>query len=165
MPIRPATADDVAAITAIYGHHVLNGTGTFEEVPPTPADMAERLAKVLDAGAPWLVSEDDSGIMGFAYAAQFRDRSAYRYAAEDSIYIRPDKIGQGAGAALLESLIDAARAFGFRELLAVIGDSENHGSIGLHRRFGFTDAGVLRNIGYKFDRWLDVVFMQLSIGN
>ncbi|NIJ08125.1 phosphinothricin acetyltransferase [Sphingomonas vulcanisoli] len=165
MPIRPATPDDAPAITAIYAHHVLTGTGTFEEIPPTQADMAARLAKVLDARAPWLVSEDETGVTGFAYAAQFRDRSAYRYTAEDSIYIRPDRTGQGLGAALLDALIEASRAFGFREILAVIGDSDNAGSIGVHRRFGFTDAGVIRNVGYKFDRWLDVVFLQLSIGD
>ena len=127
MNIRPATPADIPAITAIYAHHVLTGTGTFEETPPSEADMTARLDKVLDAGAPWLVSEDDSGITGFAYAAQFRDRSAYRYTAEDSIYIRPDRQGQGVGAALLAALIQASRAFGFREILAVIGDSDNAG--------------------------------------
>ncbi|WP_174273169.1 GNAT family N-acetyltransferase [Sphingomonas bacterium] len=165
MQIRPATPADVTAITAIYAHHVLHGTGTFEEVPPPPEDMAARLAKVVAAGAPWLIAEDDGGALGFAYAAQFRDRSAYRFTAEDSVYIRHDAIGRGVGTALLDALIEASRAFGYRELLAVIGDSENHGSIALHRRFGFVDAGIIRNVGYKFDRWLDVVFLQLTLSD
>lgn len=165
MPIRPATLADAPAITAIYAHHTLHGTGTFDEVPPSEAEMAAKLGKLLEAGAPWLVSEDGGAVTGFAYAAQFRDRSAYRYTAEDSIYIHPNHQGKGLGSALLEALIEASRAYGFREILAVIGDSANTGSIRVHRRFGFQDAGVIRNVGFKFGRWLDVVFMQLSLAD
>jgi L-amino acid N-acyltransferase YncA len=163
MQIRPATPDDIAAIAALYGHHVRHGTGTFEEVPPSADDMAGRLARVLDAGWPWLVAEADGAMLGYAYAAQFRDRSAYRFACEDSIYLAPEAAGKGLGTSLLAALIEAATRCGFTTILAVIGDSANAGSIALHRKFGFTEVGTMARVGYKFERWLDVVILQRDL--
>jgi len=162
--IRTAAPVDVAAITAIYGHHVLHGTGTFEEEPPSLAEMADRLAKVQARGWPWLVAERDGAVIGYAYAAQFRDRAAYRFAAEDSVYIHPEHMGAGIGRALLDALMVASAAAGFQRMFAVIGDSANLGSIRLHERTGFTHAGQLDAAGFKFGRYLDVVFMQRTIG-
>ncbi len=164
MLIRDAIAADLPAITAIYAHHVLHGTGTFEEVPPTEQEMAARLAKVQGAGWAWLVGEEAGEVLGYAYYAQLRDRSAYRFSAEDSIYVRNDVRGQGLGKALVAALLPRAEANGFRQMFAVIGDSENTGSIGLHISLGFRQAGVLRAAGLKFGRWLDVVQMQKQIG-
>ncbi len=164
MLIRDATLADVPAITAIYAHHVAVGTGTFEEQPPTEAEVATRVARVQDAGWAWLVAELDGTVMGYAYFNQFRDRSAYRFAAEDSIYVRDDVRGQGVGKALVEALLQRATDCGFRQIFAVIGDSENVGSIGLHVSLGFRQAGVLKAAGLKFGRWVDVVFMQRSLG-
>lgn len=164
MLIRDAKPADVPAITAIYAHHVAVGTGTFEEQPPTEAEMAARVAKVQGAGWAWLVAELDGTVMGYAYFNQFRDRSAYRFAAEDSIYVRDDVRGQGVGKALVEALLARATDCGFRQIFAVIGDSENVGSIGLHVSLGFRQAGVLKAAGLKFGRWVDVVFMQRALG-
>lgn len=165
MDIRDARPDDVEAITDIYAHHVLHGTGTFEEVPPSAEEMANRIAEVQRQGWAWLVAEDEGGrILGYAYFAQFRPRSAYRYAAEDSVYVRDDVRGQGVGKALVAALLQRAAAAGFRQMFAVIGDSENAGSIGLHASLGFRQVGVLKAAGVKFGRWLDVVFMQRAIG-
>jgi L-amino acid N-acyltransferase YncA len=162
--IRPATPDDASAIQAIYAHHVLTGTGTFEIDPPDTPDIAARMAKVAARGWPWLVSVDASGaINGYAYAGPFRERAAYDATVEDSIYIAPDAIGLGLGKAMLNALIDACRAAGAQEMLAVIGDSDNHPSIGLHRALGFKDAGVLRRVGVKFGRALDVVILQKQL--
>jgi len=161
--VRAARPDDVPALTAIYAHHVLNGTGTFEEEPPGAPEMAARLARVTDGGRPWLVAEDTGNILGYAYAAQFRDRSAYRHAGETSVYVAPDHLGRGVGSLLLGTLIDTAAASGFRQLIAVIGDSGNEASIALHRRFGFTQVGLLSAVGLKFGRALDVVFMQRAV--
>ncbi len=164
MLIRDAKPADVPAITAIYAHHVAVGTGTFEETPPAEAEMAARIAKVQGAGWAWLVAELDGSVIGYAYFNQFRDRSAYRFAAEDSIYIRDDVRGQGVGKALVEALLARATDCGFRQMFAVIGDSENVGSIGLHVSLGFRQAGVLKAAGLKFGRWVDVVFMQRALG-
>jgi phosphinothricin acetyltransferase len=165
MQIRDARDADVPAIAAIYAHHVLHGTGTFEEVPPTTEEMAERLAAVRARGFAWLVAEAEDGtILGYAYFTQFRDRSAYRHTAEDAIYVRDDVRGQGVGKALVAALLDRATAAGFRQMLAVIGDSENTGSIGLHISLGFRQAGVMKSVGAKFGRWVDVVIMQASLG-
>jgi phosphinothricin acetyltransferase len=166
MPIRDALPADVPAITAIYAHHVLHGAGTFEEAPPDQAEMAARVARVQDRGWPWLVAEGEGGegIVGFAYYAQFRDRSAYRFTAENSVYVRDDVRGMGVGKGLVAALLDRAAAGGFRQMLAVIGDSDNVGSIGLHLSLGFRQVGVLKSAGVKFGRWLDVVFMQRAIG-
>jgi len=165
MLIRDAKADDIPQIAAIYAHHVLHGTGTFEEEPPPEAEMAQRLAKVQGQGWAWLVAEaDDGSLLGYAYFAQFRDRSAYRHTAENAIYVRDNVRGQGVGKALVQVLLERAEAAGFRQMLAVIGDSENTGSIGLHISLGFRQAGVLKSVGVKFGRWIDVVMMQRMLG-
>jgi phosphinothricin acetyltransferase len=165
MLIRDASPTDVPALAAIYAHHVLYGTGTFEEEPPTEAEMAQRLENVLARGWAWLVAEaPDATVLGYAYYSQFRDRSGYRHCAEDAIYVRDDVRGQGVGKALVQALLDRAEAAGFRQMLAVIGDSENVGSIGLHVSLGFRQAGVLKSSGLKFGRWVDVVLMQKSLG-
>ena len=163
MLIRTAIAADVPAIAAIYGHHVLHGLGTFEEVPPTEADMAARLAAVQAKALPYLVAEKDGAVLGFAYAAPFRARSAYRFTAEDSVYIAPDAIGQGVGRALLSAVIGACEALGVRQLTAVIGDTGNAASIGLHEALGFERTGSSRSVGYKHGRWVDIVFMQKAL--
>ena len=161
--IRPASPADAEAIAAIYGHHVLWGTGTFEETPPPVAEMTDRLDKVQARGWPWLVAEQDGQMLGYAYAAQFRDRAAYRFAAEDSIYIHPDHMGLGVGRALLDALMTASKESGFERMFAVIGDSDNAGSIRLHLAGGFTHCGQLDKAGFKFGRYLDVVFMQREL--
>lgn len=165
MELREATTADIPAITAIYAHHVRHGTGTFEEEPPGEADMAARIAKVQRAGCAWLVAVDEGGqVLGYGYYAPFRERSAYRFTAEDSIYVRDDIRGQGVGKALVAALLDHAEARGIRQMIAVIGDSENIGSIGLHLSLGFRKIGVLKAVGMKFGRWVDVVQMQKSLG-
>lgn len=164
MNIRDAEARDLPAITAIYAHHVLHGTGTFEEEPPTEAEMAARVRKVQEAGCAWIVAENEGEIVGYGYYARFRDRSAYRFTAEDSIYVRNDVRGMGVGKALVQTLLDRATARGFRQMIAVIGDSDNVGSIGLHASLGFRNVGVMKAVGMKFDQWLDVVTMQRTLG-
>ena len=162
--IRPSRDEDMAAITAIYCHHVLHGTGTFEIDPPTQADMRNRRADVLAKGLPYLVAEEDGQVLGFAYCNWFKPRPAYRFSAEDSIYVAAGMQGRGLGHALLTQLCLQAEQAGVRKMLAVIGDSANAGSIGVHRSLGFTPAGVLRSCGWKFDRWLDVVLMEKALG-
>ncbi|MDB5383888.1 MAG: family acetyltransferase [Rhodospirillales bacterium] len=165
MIIRPTELADIPAITAIYAHHVLHGTGTFEEEPPGEAEIAARVAKVTAAGAAWRTAlADDGTIAGYGYYAPFRERSAYRYTVEDSIYIRDDVRGQGVGKALVAELLEHATAAGRRQMMAVIGDSENTGSIGLHLSLGFRQIGVQRAVGIKFGRWLDVILMQKALG-
>lgn len=164
MQIRSATPDDLPDIQAIYAHHVLTGTGTFEEVPPSVEEMTARHAQVVGAGWPWLVAADASGVLGFGYYTQLRERSAYRFAAEDSIYVRDDVRGQGVGKALVAALLAHAERAGFRQMFAIIGDAENAGSIGLHAALGFRMAGTWRACGVKFGRWLDVIHMQRAIG-
>jgi L-amino acid N-acyltransferase YncA len=162
--LRPAIPADAPAIQGIYAQHVLHGTGTFEIDPPDLADIQARMAKVAARGWPWLVSLDDAGIVnGYAYAGPFRERAAYNGTVEDSIYIAPEAIGLGLGRALLIALIDACTQAGAKEMLAVIGDSDNHASIGLHKALGFEDAGLLRGVGVKFGRTLDVVILQKSL--
>lgn len=162
--IRPATPADAAAIAAIYAPQVLAGTASFETEAPDAAEMAARLARVQAKGWPWLVWDVDGDLLGYAYASQFRDRAAYRATCENSIYVAADAARQGVGRALLAALCDAARAAGFREMIAVIGDgSGNHASVGLHRACGFAEAGKLTNVGQKFGRLLDVVYMQRSL--
>jgi len=170
MLIRDAVPADVPAITEIYAHHVLHGTGTFEEEPPDEAEMAARFTTGTGQGWAWLVAEGEGlpgeapGIAGYAYYAQFRNRSAYRFAAENSVYVRDDVRGMGVGKQLVAALLKRAEAAGFRQMFAVIGDSDNVGSIGLHLSLGFQRAGVLKSAGIKFGRWIDVVFMQRAIG-
>lgn len=163
MIIRDATCDDAAALAAIYGHHVLHGFGTFEEVPPSAEEMDSRRAAVAARGLPYLVAEAEGRILGFAYAAPFRPRAAYRYTVEDSVYIAPDAIGRGVGRSVLAAVITACEAAGLRQIVAVIGDSGNAASIGLHRALGFVDAGVGRGFGFKHGRWVDIVWMQKAI--
>lgn len=163
MIVRPATLDDTFAIAAIYGHHVVHGAGTFEEAPPSPGDFAARMKAVLDAGFPWLVVEEDGRIVAYAYAGPYHRRSAYRYTAEDSVYVADEERGKGYGRAALAAVIDACEAMGLRQLVAVIGDSQNEGSIALHRALGFSFCGTLPAVGYKAGKWLDVVFMQLPL--
>ena len=162
--IRPSRDEDVEAITAIYAHHVLHGTGTFETEPPDAADMAGRRADVLSKNLPYLVAERDGELLGFAYCNWFKPRPAYRYSAEDSIYLAEGARGQGLGAQLLAALSQAAEAAGVRKLIAVIGDSANAGSIGVHRAQGFTHVGVLKDCGWKFGEWRDVVLMEKVLG-
>ena len=162
---RASRDDDVAAITAIYAHHVLHGTGTFETTPPTEADMAGRRADVLGKGLPYLVAEEGGQVVGFAYCNWFKPRPAYRFSAEDSIYMATGAAGKGHGRALLQALADQAQAAGVRKLIAVIGDSANAGSVGVHRALGFSQVGVLRSCGWKFGRWLDVVLMEKFLGD
>ena len=164
MHLRDAAPGDHPAITAIYAHHVLRGTGTFEEDPPDEAEMACRIAAVQEKGWPWLVAEEGGHVLGFAYLAQYRPRSAYRYACEDSVYVRNDIRGQGVGKALVKALLERATEAGFRQMFALIGDSDNVGSIGLHVSLGFRQAGVMKSAGLKFGRWVDLVFMQRGIG-
>jgi phosphinothricin acetyltransferase len=164
MHIRPSTDTDIAAITAIYQHHVLDGTGTFEITPPSLEDMAVRRADVLSKGLPYLVLEDTGEVLGFAYCNWFKPRPAYRFSAEDSIYLAPAAKGKGAGKTLLAELVAQAERAGVRKLIAVIGDSANLGSIGVHRSVGFSHVGVLAACGWKFERWLDVVLMECTLG-
>ena len=164
LTIRPSRDDDVAAIAAIYAHHVRNGTGTFETEPPSADDMATRRADVLSKQLPYLVAERDGQILGFAYCNWFKPRPAYRFSAEDSIYLADAARGQGVGSQLLAVLSQAAEDAGVRKLIAVIGDSANAGSIGVHRAQGFAHVGVLKDCGWKFGQWRDVVLMEKSLG-
>lgn len=162
--IRPSAPADVARITEIYAWHVLNREASFEEVPPDAAETARRRAAVLAMGLPHLVAEIDGAVVGYAYAGLYRARSAYRFTAEDSIYLDPSVARGGIGRALLSRLIEACEAAGMRRMIAVIGDSDNVGSIGLHRALGFAPVGVMRGTGWKHRRWVDTVFMELPLG-
>ena len=164
MKLREATAEDGAALAAIYGHHVLTGLGTFEEVPPGAEEMSSRRAAVQARGLPYLVAlgEGDE-ILGFAYAGPFRLRAAYRYTAEDSVYVTPAHVGRGVGAALMRGIIARCEALGLRQLVAIIGDSGNAGSIGLHASLGYRMMGTMPGLGFKQDRWVDIVWMQKSL--
>ena len=164
LSVRASEARDLAAIAAIYAHHVLRGLATFEIEPPSAAEMERRRAHVLKLGLPYLVAELDGKVAGYAYAAPYRDRPAYRYTVEDSIYIAPEAQGRGAGRALLVALVAACARAGYRQLVAVIGDSANEASIGLHAVCGFKHAGLLPAVGYKFGRWVDSVLMQMELG-
>jgi L-amino acid N-acyltransferase YncA len=162
--IAPAADHEMPEIQAIYAHHVLHGAGTFEEVPPSIEAMQARHRDGIAAGYCWLTASDATGVLGFAYYGAFRARTAYRLIVEDSVYVRDDVRGQGLGKALVHALLDQAEAAGFRQMLALIGDSANTGSIGMHASLGFTRGGILRNVGLKFGRWLDVVIMQRTLG-
>jgi phosphinothricin acetyltransferase len=162
--IRHSNENDLDAITRIYGHHVLHGTGTFETTPPTRDEMAARRADVLSKGLPWLVIEEQGEIMGYAYGNWFKPRPAYRFSVEDSIYLAPKVAGKGLGRALLAELLATLERCGVRKVMAVIGDSENAGSVGVHRALGFEPVGIVQSCGWKFGRWLDIVLMQRSLG-
>jgi phosphinothricin acetyltransferase len=161
--IRDAHVHDAPALAAIYGHHVLHGLGTFEETPPDADEMGRRLRSVNSFGLPYLVAVADERVLGFAYAGPFRLRSAYRFTVEDSVYIAPDAIGQGVGRALLSQVVGRCEALGMRQIVAVIGDSGNAASIGLHGDLGFERTGIFTAVGHKHGRWVDVVFMQKAL--
>jgi L-amino acid N-acyltransferase YncA len=161
--VRPAINADAAAVQAIYAHHVLHGTGTFEEDPPTIAEMEGRMDTVLRRGLPYLVAEIDDQVAGFAYAGPFRTRAAYRYCVEDSVYIAPDQIGRGVGRTLIDEVVGVCERLGMHQVLAVIGDSANAASIGVHRACGFMMIGTMPGVGFKFGRWLDVVLMSKAL--
>ncbi|MBC8058991.1 MAG: N-acetyltransferase [Rhizobiales bacterium] len=162
--IRPSTTADLPAITAIYAWNVLNGTGTFELEAPDLTEMTRRRDDVLGKGLPWLAAERAGLVLGYAYANHFRPRKAYRFCLEDSVYLAADAQGQGLGRLLLAELLSRCEAIGARQMLAVIGDSKNLGSVGVHRTLGFEHIGVMKSAGWKFGRWLDVVFMQKALG-
>ena len=165
LTVRDSVAADVPAIAAIYGHWVLHGLASFELDPPPAEEMARRRDAVLDTGFPYIVATDAAGrVCGYAYASHYRTRPAYRFSCEDSIYVAPDAARQGVGRALLPRLIDRCEAQGFRLMVAVIGDSGNAGSIGLHAAFGFSQAGLLPGIGWKHGRWVDSVMMTRPLG-
>ena len=161
--LRDTVAADLPAITAIYADEVLHGTATFELTPPDAAEMASRLAGVRALDLPWLTAELDGAVVGYAYLSPFRLRPAYRYCVELSVYLAPEARGRGIGRTLMQALIDRARAMGLRHLIGAIGDSANTASIALHTAAGFREAGVWRETGWKFDRWIDVVLMQLDL--
>lgn len=152
------------AIQAIYAHHVLNGRASFEEEAPGIAELTERRAAVLQRGLPHLVAELDGAVAGYAYAGPYRLRSAYRHTVEDSVYVAPELAGRGIGRALLGRLVDECERLGYRQMIAVIGDSGNAGSIGLHAALGFRHAGLLPSVGFKHGRWVDSVLMQRPLG-
>ena len=162
--IRASTEADVPAIQAIYAHHVLTGLASFEEVPPDPAEIARRRAEVTGRGLPHLVAEVEGRVAGYAYAGPYRARVAYRFTVEDSVYVAPEATGRGLGSLLLAALIRDCEAWGARQMVAVIGDSGNLGSVRLHARAGFREAGTLRAVGFKLGRWVDSVLMQRPLG-
>jgi phosphinothricin acetyltransferase len=163
--IRDAKGTDAQAIRDIYAPYVLHGVSTFEEVPPTPEEMLERIGLVVQSGFPYLVAELDGQIVGYAHASIYRPRPSYRYTAEDSIYVAGDHHKKGIGSSLLSALIPRCEAIGCRQLIAVVGDSGNVGSIKLHARFGFREVGTLRSVGFKLGRWVDTVLMQRPLGD
>ena len=164
LTLRPATPADIPAITAIYGPNVRDGIASFEYEVPDETEMATRQAAILSAGYPYLVAEIDGAVAGYAYASAYRSRPGYRFACENSVYVAPSAQGKGVGKALLARLIDDCTALGYRQMIAVIGNLGNHGSIALHRAAGFTVAGVLPSIGWKLNRWVDCVLMQRPLG-
>ncbi len=162
--VRPAAPRDLPAIQAIYAHHVLNGLASFEEAAPSVEEMRQRYDDVLRRGLPYLVAELDGMLAGYGYCSPYRARSAYRYSIEDSVYVRAEMQGRGAGRALLAELIAHAEQLGYRQMIAVIGDSAHAASIGLHAAAGFLRVGTLRSVGFKFGRWVDSVIMQRALG-
>ena len=164
LALSDASDADLPAIQAIYAHHVLHGLGSFEETPPSLVEMTWRYREMRDKGMPYLVARRGDRILGYAYAGPYRPRIAYRYSVEDSIYVAPDAAGQGVGRKLLAELIARCTAMGCRQMIAVIGDSANHGSIGVHRALGFVEVGNLKSVGFKFGRWVASLFMQRALG-
>lgn len=167
--VRDAEPTDLVRVQAIYAHHVLYGLASFEEEPPGPAEILRRFEAVRALGLPYLVAESAAGgadptILGYAYAAPYRPRPAYRFTIEDSVYVAPDSARRGAGRALLSELIARCTDLGYRQMLAVVGDSANEGSIRLHEAFGFARVGLLRSVGFKFGRWVDSVMLQRPLG-
>jgi L-amino acid N-acyltransferase YncA len=164
LTLRDCDEADLAGVTDIYAQHVLHGTASFEEVSPDLAEMRARWQRVVSLGLPWLVVASPERVLGYAYAAPFHTRPAYRYTLEDSVYVAADAARRGIGRALVTELLRRAEAAGCRQMIAVIGDSANEGSIRLHAGLGFAHAGLLRSVGFKFGRWLDVVTMQRALG-
>jgi phosphinothricin acetyltransferase len=162
--VRPSREDDIPAITRIYAHHVLRGLASFEEIPPEEAELARRRREVLQHGLPYLAAEQAGEIVGYAYAAPYRARSANRFTIEDSVYVAPDHVGEGIGRALLSRLIELCEEGPWRQMIAVIGDSDNHASIGLHKAEGFAMIGTHPAVGFKFGRWVDSVLLQRELG-
>jgi phosphinothricin acetyltransferase len=163
--VRDAGPDDLAAVAAIYAHHVLTGLGSFEEQPPDLAEITRRFRAVIDAGLPYLVATMDGQVAGYAYAGPFRPRPAYRHTVENSVYVAPGMEGRGIGRALLAALVERCTALGRRQMVAVIGGGyENAGSARIHAELGFKEAALLRAVGWKFGRWLDVLMMQRALG-
>jgi len=162
LTIRGATEDDAGAIAAIYAHHVLNGTASYDLDPPPAEFHRDKIRRIAAAGWPFLVAEVDGEVVGYAYVTQFRDRAAYRFTAENSIYVHPDRMGRGVGKTLLKALLDRASAYGFRTIIAVIGGAEP-ASIAVHAALGFREAGRLTGVGWKNERWLDSVYMQIEL--
>ena len=163
MIVRSATPADAVAIARIYAHHVRQGLGTFEDAPPDTDEMVGRIVAVTERGLPWLVA-DDGEVAGYAYVSPFRTRAAYRYVVEDSVYVAPERAGRGVGKALLGALIERCDGLGLRQMIAIIGDSGNQGSIRLHASLGFDHIGVAPAVGWKHGRWVDVVWMQRALG-
>jgi phosphinothricin acetyltransferase len=163
LAVRDAAPRDFGPIHQIYAHHVSNGFGTFDEVPPSRTDMEQRFVEVTSLGLPYLVAVDDSDILGYAYASPYRPRSAYRFTVEDSIYVAPEAHRRGVGALLLNNLVARCAAAGMKQLIAVIGDSGNLPSVALHQRCGFRHVGVMSDVGFKRGRWLDTVIMQRAL--
>ena len=162
--IWPCEEDDVASITAIYGHHVLHGLASFEIVPPSESDMRQRRLEIIGQGFPYLVADHAGDVVGYAYASPYRLRPAYRYTVENSVYLHPAWTGRGIGGQLMSALLAECEARGLRQIVAVSGDSANKASIDLHRRLGFSMVGTIRSAGYKFGRWVDTVLMQRALG-
>jgi len=163
LAVRDATDADVPAIAAIYAVHVLQGTASFEEIPPGEEEMTRRFREIRASGRPYLVAEMDGRVVGYAYAGAYRTRTAYRFTLEDSIYLDPSSAGRGLGSRLMAALLERCHAGPWREIVAIIGDSANEASIALHRKFGFVHVGTLRNVGFKHGRWLDSVVMQRTL--
>lgn len=162
MQIRDVTERDAEAIAAIYAHHVLNGTASYDVDPPPAEFHRDKIRRIASAGWPFIVAEVDGRIAGYAYVTQFRDRAAYRFTAENSIYVHPQRTGRGIGKALLAALLSRSKAFGFKTIIAVIGGAEP-ASIAVHAGLGFVEVGRLRAVGWKHERWLDSVYMQLDL--
>jgi phosphinothricin acetyltransferase len=160
--IRNVREGDADAIAAIYGHHVLHGTASYEVDPPTVEETRTKIRRITGPGWPFVVAEVDGGIAGYAYATQFRDRAAYRFTAENSIYVHTERMGRGIGKALLDALIERSAAYGFRTIVAVVGGAEP-ASVALHAKCGFREVGRLSAVGFKFGRWLDTVYMQRAL--
>ena len=162
--VRDCAIDDISAVQTIYAHHVLNGVASFEEIPPEPAEIQRRWEMIVGLGLPFLVAIIDGVVGGYAYAGTYRPRSAYRYTVEDAVYVDAAKAGKGLGRALLSELITRCSESGYRQMIAVIGDSGNNASIGLHAALGFERVAFLPSIGFKHGRWVDTVYMQRPLG-
>jgi phosphinothricin acetyltransferase len=163
--VRDARDDDIGAVQRIYAHHVLHGLASFEESPPSVQEMSSRRAAVLSQGLPYLVATISGRVVGYCYASQYRPRPAYRHTIEDSVYVDSEMAGRGIGSALLQELVARCERGPWRQMLAVIGNSENAGSIRLHASLGFQPVGTFRSVGFKLGRWVDSVLMQRSLGD